>query len=120
MSKNTLAFRIAGRGNESPGGSVISSEHNIPVALMNRRRFLTVAALATGALAGVPAWAQESAGMFRLTFGKAVTTSVAGTEINPEKPWQPSQEENLASKDGRVQMEMEPACGAALFFKNRF
>jgi hypothetical protein len=42
--------------------------------------------------------------------------TLAGTEIKPGKTWQPSREENLVSKDGRVQIEMEPASGAALFF----
>jgi hypothetical protein len=43
---------------------------------MNRRRFLTLAALATGALAGVPAWAQESATKIRLSLGTAATSAV--------------------------------------------
>jgi hypothetical protein len=42
--------------------------------------------------------------------------TLAGTEIKPGKVWQPSQEEQLASKDGQVAVEMEPASGAVLFF----
>ena len=43
--------------------------------------------------------------------------TLAGTEIRPGKTWRPSQEERLASKDGQVQVELEPASGAALFFR---
>jgi hypothetical protein len=42
--------------------------------------------------------------------------TLAGTEIRPDKAWQPSHEEHLVSKDGRVQLALEPASGAALFF----
>ena len=54
----------------------LSNEHSHLVRHMNRRRFITVAALATGALAGIPAWAQESATKVRLSFGTAATTAV--------------------------------------------
>jgi hypothetical protein len=46
------------------------------VRRMNRRRFITVAALATGALAGIPVWAQESATKISLSLGKAATSAV--------------------------------------------
>jgi len=58
--------------NQEKSGGVDSH----PVRLINRRRFLTVAALATGALAGMPAWAQESAAKVRLSLGPAATTTV--------------------------------------------
>ena len=54
----------------------LSNERIHPVRHMNRRRFITVAALATGALAGIPAWAQENATKVRLSFGTAATTAV--------------------------------------------
>jgi hypothetical protein len=54
----------------------LSDEHSHPVRRMNRRRFITVAALATGALAGIPAWAQENAAKVRLFLGTAATTAV--------------------------------------------
>ena len=44
----------------------------------------------------------------------------AGTEIRPGKKWRPSQEEHLASTDRLVQIELEPASGAALFFQGSF
>ena len=53
-----------------------SSHHNNPVQLVSRRRFLTVAALATGALAAVPVWAQESATKVRLALGAAAKSAV--------------------------------------------
>jgi hypothetical protein len=51
-------------------------EHGQPVWRLNRRRFLTVAALATGALSGIPVWAQESSTKARLTLGSAATRTV--------------------------------------------
>ena len=54
----------------------LDDEHSFPVQRMNRRRFLTVAALATGALAGTPVWAQESAAKIRLSLGSAATSAV--------------------------------------------
>jgi hypothetical protein len=51
-------------------------EQGRPVWLMNRRRFLKTAALATGAMAGFPAWAQESATSVRLSLGKSATSAV--------------------------------------------
>ena len=54
----------------------LSDEQSHPVWRMNRRRFLTVAALATGALAGVPVWAQESATKVRLSLGTAATSAL--------------------------------------------
>jgi hypothetical protein len=54
----------------------LSNEHSHLVRHMNRRRFITVAALATGALAGIPAWAQESAAKVRLSLGTAATSPV--------------------------------------------
>ena len=38
------------------------------------------------------------------------------TEINPGTPWQPSREENLASKNQTVQIGVEPSSVAAVFF----
>jgi hypothetical protein len=43
---------------------------------MNRRRFFKTAALATGGLAGIPVWAQESATKVRLSLGTAATSAV--------------------------------------------
>ena len=51
-------------------------EHSHRVRRMNRRRFLTLAALTTGALAGLPAWAQESATKIRLSLGSAAASAV--------------------------------------------
>ena len=50
--------------------------------------------------------------------GLTATTGVtlAGSEILPDKEWQPSKEENLISKDNNVQIDLEPASGAAIFF----
>jgi hypothetical protein len=45
-------------------------------SLMNRRRFLGTAALATGALAGFPAWAQEGVTESGLSFGAAAARAV--------------------------------------------
>ena len=53
-----------------------NDEHSQSVRHMNRRRFITVAALATGALAAPTAWAQESATKFRLSLGSAATRAV--------------------------------------------
>ena len=49
----------------------IGYDHGGPVCLINRRRFLKTAGLATGALATFPAWAQESVGEVSLSFGPA-------------------------------------------------
>jgi len=49
-----------------------------------------------------------------LTATSGVT--LAGAEIKPGKTWQPSHQEHLVSKDRRVQIDVEPASGAALFF----
>src|SRR5450755_1734718 len=43
---------------------------------MNRRQFLKAAALATGALTGFPAWAQESVASFRLSLGTTAANPV--------------------------------------------
>jgi len=43
---------------------------------MNRRRFITLATLATGAWAGAPLYAQESAASFRLTLGGTAQKAV--------------------------------------------
>lgn len=59
------------RNQEKFGG-----EHGHPVWLMNRRRFFKTAALATGGLAGIPVWAQESATKVRLSLGTAATSAV--------------------------------------------
>jgi hypothetical protein len=59
------------RNQEKPDG-----EHRHRVWRMNRRRFLTVAALTTGALAGIPVWAQESETKVRLSLGTAATSAV--------------------------------------------
>ena len=56
-------------------------------------------------------WRLQSPG---LTAISAVT--LAGAEIKPGKPWQPLQEEHLASDNGHVQIEVVPGSGAALFF----
>jgi hypothetical protein len=64
----------------------------------------------------------HDAKLWRLRAPELTATSgvtLAGTEIRPGKTWQPSQEEQLASKDGLVRIEMEPASGAALFFEGR-
>lgn len=54
----------------------LNDEHSLPVRRINRRRFLTVAALATGALSGIPVWAQEKATKVRLSLGTAATSAV--------------------------------------------
>jgi len=43
---------------------------------MNRRQFLATATLATGGLAGIPAWAKESAMKLRLSLGPPAATAV--------------------------------------------
>jgi hypothetical protein len=52
-----------------------------------------------------------------LTATSAVT--LAGAEISSGKTWRPSEEAHLAGKNRELQLEMEPASGAALFFKGR-
>lgn len=42
--------------------------------------------------------------------------TLAGTKIKPDEAWHPTRVEHLASKKGQVQLVMEPASGAALFF----
>jgi hypothetical protein len=59
-------------------------------------------------------WRLEGPG---LTAISGVT--LAGTEIKPDKAWQPARVEHLASKDHRVRLVMEPASGAALFFREK-
>jgi hypothetical protein len=54
----------------------LNDEHSRSMRAMNRRRFLTLAALATGALAGTPVWAQESATKFRLSLGNVDVSPV--------------------------------------------
>jgi hypothetical protein len=54
----------------------LSDEPSRPVWRMNRRRFLTVAALATGALAGIRVRAQEGASSVRLSLGTAATSAL--------------------------------------------
>ncbi len=51
-------------------------KHAHPVRLINRRRFVTAAALASGALAKLPAWAQESDMEVSLSFGEAAAKAV--------------------------------------------
>jgi hypothetical protein len=58
--------------NQAPWGD----GHSPSAWRMNRRRFLTVAALATGALAGTPFWAQEGATKVRLSLGTSATSAV--------------------------------------------
>ena len=144
-------------GNQAPWGD----GHSQPAWRMNRRRFLTVAALSNGPLAGTPVWAQEGATKIRLSLGTSATSAVpvdylgfscetaqladptffaahnatlwrlqapeltatsgvtlAGAEFKPGKTWCPTQEIKLAGKNRKVQIEMEPGSGAALFFKN--
>ncbi|MEJ2649882.1 MAG: glycosyl hydrolase family 79 C-terminal domain-containing protein [Sedimentisphaerales bacterium] len=60
---------------------------------------------------GAKVWRLQASG---LTATSGVT--LAGTEIKPGKEWQPSNEENLVSKDNHIQIDLEPASGAALFF----
>jgi len=43
--------------------------------------------------------------------------TLAGAQIKPGKAWKPQREEHLASKNGEVQLRLEPASGAGLFFK---
>ena len=50
--------------------------NNHGIRQMNRRRFLKVAALSAGALATIPAWAQESAATIRLSLGAAAKSPV--------------------------------------------
>lgn len=50
-----------------------------------------------------------------LTATSGVT--LAGTEIKPDKTWKPSQEETISGKNGELQIVLEPASAAALFFK---
>ena len=57
-------------------------------------------------------WRLQASG---LTATSGIT--LAGTEIKPDKTWQPGYEEQLVSHEGRVRLAMEPASGAALFFR---
>ena len=59
-------------------------------------------------------WRMQAPG---LTATAGVT--LAGTEIKPGIPWQPSHEENLASRNQAVQIDVEPGSAAALFFDGR-
>jgi hypothetical protein len=43
--------------------------------------------------------------------------TLAGAQIKPGTPWQPLREESIASGNGQVKIELEPASGAALFFE---
>lgn len=56
-------------------------------------------------------WRLQASG---LTATSGVT--LAGAEIMPDKAWQPLHEEHLISKDNHVQIDLESASGAALFF----
>jgi hypothetical protein len=51
--------------------------------------------------------------------GLTATTGVtlAGAEIKPDHSWKPSQEENLAGKNG--QLQIEPGSAVAIFFKRK-
>ena len=69
MRKIALPMNDPSWVDQLPCRSAINSEHHIQVNLMNRRRFITVAALATGAFAGLPLHAQESAKRARPAFG---------------------------------------------------
>jgi hypothetical protein len=53
-----------------------------------------------------------------LASGLTATSGVtlAGAEIKHDKAWRPLHEEHLISKDNHVQVDLEPASGAALFF----
>ncbi len=42
--------------------------------------------------------------------------TLAGAGIQPGKAWQPLHEDTLASQQGEVQLELQPASAAALFF----
>jgi len=59
------------RSHETPEGEPVEA-----FRLMNRRRFLTTAALATGALASFPSWAQENLTEVSLSFGTAMARTV--------------------------------------------
>lgn len=64
--------------------------------------------------------AAHAASLWRLQAPGLTATSdvtLAGAEIKPGKTWQPSHEERLPSKNGQVQIEIEPASGGALFFQ---
>jgi hypothetical protein len=45
--------------------------------------------------------------------------TLAGMQIKPGTAWKPLREEHIVSKDRKVQFELEPASGAALFFGGR-
>ena len=78
MNRIDIASECASRADESSDASVICDESSIRRGLMDRRRFLTVAALATGALAGIPLLAQENVTIFHLTLGTAAAGKVPG------------------------------------------
>jgi hypothetical protein len=63
---------------------------------------------------GAKVWRLQGPG---LTATSGVT--LAGVQIRPDKAWQPTQEESLDSRDGQVQVNLEPASGAALFFQGQ-
>ncbi len=56
-------------------------DHRHRWGTMNRRRFLTLAALATSSLAGFHAWAQESVAKVRLSLGETATSAVPGNYL---------------------------------------
>jgi hypothetical protein len=64
----------------------------------------------------------QDAKVWRLSGPGLTATSdvtLAGAKIEPGKPWQAQREEQLASKDGDVRLELEPALGAAVFIPGR-
>ncbi len=61
----------------------------------------------------------RAATLWRLQAPGLTATSdvtLAGAQIKPGTAWRPVHEEHLASKNGQVQLELEPASAAALFF----
>ncbi|HEV2208296.1 MAG TPA: glycosyl hydrolase family 79 C-terminal domain-containing protein [Verrucomicrobiae bacterium] len=61
----------------------------------------------------------DAARVWKLEASALTATSdvtLAGAQFKPETAWQPEREEDLSSKDGEVQLPLEPASAAALFF----
>jgi len=64
----------------------------------------------------------KSAKVWRLQAPDLAATkdvTLAGAEIQPGKTWKPGREETLASANGEVRLDIEPAAAAALFFQGR-
>ena len=76
MSKMTFTLKNEIRADKLSHCSVADHEHSLPVRPMNRRRFLTLAALGAGALASTPVWAQEMTTKIRLSLGSAAASPV--------------------------------------------